>query len=176
VLLGEGEDAGPVIWATGTDGLRALAEATGRTAGGGVKGQALLLAHDAADAPQLFVEGLHIVPHADGTVAVGSTSEREWTDDAATDDRLDALHSAAVVACPALAGAPVVARWAGVRPRARSRAPMLGPWPGRPGEFIANGGFKIGFGMAPKVAEVMADLVLEGRDAIPDGFRVEASL
>ncbi len=52
---------------------------------------------------------------------------------------------------------------------------MLGPWPGRAGQFIANGGFKIGFGMAPKVAEVMADLVLDGRDAIPDAFRVEAS-
>ncbi|MEO5615955.1 MAG: FAD-dependent oxidoreductase, partial [Cypionkella sp.] len=38
--------------------------------------------------------------------------------------------------------------------------------------FVANGGFKIGFGMAPKVAEVMVDLVLEGRDAIPEGFRV----
>ena len=35
-------------------------------------------------------------------------------------------------------------RWAGLRPRARSRAPMLGAWPGRPGHFIANGGFKIG--------------------------------
>jgi glycine/D-amino acid oxidase-like deaminating enzyme len=37
---------------------------------------------------------------------------------------------------------------------------------------VANGGFKIGFGMAPKVAEVMADLVLDGRDGIPEGFRV----
>ena len=63
-----------------------------------------------------------------------------------------------------------------IQPRARSRAPMLGAWPDRPGHFIANGGFKIGFGMAPKVAEVMADLVLEGRDTIPQGFRVEDNL
>ena len=53
---------------------------------------------------------------------------------------------------------------------------MLGAWPGREGEYIANGGFKIGFGMAPKVAEVMADLVLERLDAIPHDFRVEANL
>jgi glycine oxidase len=66
-------------------------------------------------------------------------------------------------------------RWAGVRPRAKSRAPMMGEWPGRPGHFVANGGFKIGFGMAPKVASAIADLVLEGRDAIPDGFRVADS-
>ena len=51
----------------------------------------------------------------------------------------------------------------GIRPRAASRQPVLGPWPGRPGHFIANGGFKIGFGMAPKAAQAMADLLLEGR-------------
>ena len=71
-----------------------------------------------------------------------------------------------------LAGADVVERWAGVRPRAKSRAPLLGAWPGRPGQFVANGGFKIGFGMAPKVARVMVDLVMDGRDGIPAGFRV----
>jgi glycine/D-amino acid oxidase-like deaminating enzyme len=53
---------------------------------------------------------------------------------------------------------------------------MLGPHPLRPGEYIANGGFKIGFGMAPLVAGLMADLVLDGHDRIPPGFRPEASL
>ncbi len=74
---------------------------------------------------------------------------------------------------PAIRNAEVVTRWAGVRPRARSRAPILGPLPGRAGQFIANGGFKIGFGMAPKVADVMADLVLKDVDLVPDGFRIE---
>ena len=53
---------------------------------------------------------------------------------------------------------------------------MLGAWPDRLGHFIANGGFKIGFGMAPKVAATMADLILDGRNTIPDGFDVTASL
>ena len=75
---------------------------------------------------------------------------------------------------PALRDAKVLARWAGVRPRASSRAPLLGAWPGRPGHFLANGGFKIGFGMAPKIAEVMADLVLDGQDTIPVAFRFDA--
>ena len=131
---------------------------------------------DARDLPQLFAAGLHIVPHADGTTAIGSTSERDYDDATATDAQLDAVIATARAAVPALAGAPVIERWAGVRPRTRSRAPMLGPHPARPGAFIANGGFKIGFGMAPKVAEVMADLVLDGVDRIPAGFRPEASL
>lgn len=168
-----GEEAGPVVHATGIAGLEALSASLGRTVGAGVKGQALALRFEAGDRPQLFVDGLHIVPHADGTVAVGSTSETAWTDPG-PDRQVDGLLARAVAAVPILAGAPVVARWAGVRPRAASRAPVLGAWPGRAGHYVANGGFKIGFGMAPLVAEVMADLVLEGRDRVPEAFRVEA--
>jgi glycine/D-amino acid oxidase-like deaminating enzyme len=177
VVEGGGEPGpGPVLWATGAAGLAALSSETGRPAGRGVKGQAALLRFDMAGAPQLYADGLHVVPHADGTVAVGSTTERDHADPVATDAQLDAVIARARAAVPALAEAPVVARWAGVRPRARSRAPMLGAWPGRPGHYVANGGFKIGFGVAPGVARLMADLVLEGRDAIPEPMRVEASL
>ena len=172
VIIGDAEEIGPVIWATGLAGLNALSADLGRVVGAGVKGQALCLRYPAAALPQLFVDGLHVVPHVDGTVAVGSTSELTFVDGAAVDGQLDALHAKAVAALPVLAGAEVVARWAGVRPRAKTRAPLLGAWPGRAGHYVANGGFKIGFGMAPKVAEVMVDLVLDGRDAVPEGFRL----
>lgn len=176
IVLGDGEMAGTVLWATGHEGLADLSQALGRPVGNGVKGQSLTLAHDARHLPQIFTDGLHIVPHDDGTVAIGSTGERSFDAPGTTDAQCDALLTRAIAAIPALATAPVLERWAGVRPRAATRAPMLGPWPGRPGHFIANGGFKIGFGIAPKVGAVMADLMLEGRDAIPDDFRVEASL
>jgi glycine oxidase len=176
-IVPQADDAGAVVWATGWKGLLQLSEAFSRPIGAGVKGQAMLLRASApAEAPQLFVDGLHIVPHGDGTIAIGSTSEREFDDPASTDERLDDLLDRAVTALPILHGAPVVARWAGVRPRARTRAPILGAWPGRPGHFVANGGFKIGFGVAPGVATVMADFILGGKDGIPDGFRIENSL
>ncbi len=165
-------DCGSVIWATGYEGLRQLSEDTGRLFGDGVKGQSVLLKHPAPDAPQLFVDGLHIIPHANGTVAIGSTSERNFDDPTATDAQCDELLKRAYDALPILAEAQIVERWAGVRPRAKSRAPLLGQWPDRSGHYIANGGFKIGFGMAPKMAHVMADLVLEGHDAVPEEFRV----
>jgi glycine/D-amino acid oxidase-like deaminating enzyme len=175
-VVAEGEDRGAVVWATGWRGLLALGAALGRDAGGGVKGQAAAFGAQLGERPQLYLEGLHVVPHADGTVAVGSTSERAFDAAEATDGALEDIVARVRDLVPELARAPVVARWAGVRPRARSRAPMLGAWPGRAGHFIANGGFKIGFGMAPKVGEVMAGLVLEGVDAVPAGFRVEDSL
>ncbi|MCH2167093.1 MAG: FAD-binding oxidoreductase [Oceanicola sp.] len=173
---GSQADATPVIWATGAAGLDDLSAHFGRTVGQGIKGQAALLQMDRASAPQLFVDGLHIIPHGDGTVAVGSTTEREFADAAATDALLDGVLDQARAAVPVLKTAPVIQRWAGLRPRARSRAPMLGAWPGRPGHYIANGGFKIGFGVVTEVARVMADLVMQGIDRIPEGFRVEENL
>jgi glycine/D-amino acid oxidase-like deaminating enzyme len=48
---------------------------------------------------------------------------------------------------------------------------MLGAWPGRPGHYVANGGYKTRFGLAPLAAEMLAELILEGRDRIPQRFR-----
>lgn len=172
VIEGDAPNQGPVIWATGIAGLNDLTAALGRKAGDGVKGQAALLRHHAPTLPQLFIGGLHIIPHDDGTVAIGSTSEQHWHDPTTTDAALDALIAHARAALPALAEAPIIQRWSALRPRSTTRAPLLSEWPDRPGHFIANGGFKIGFGMAPKVAEVMVDLVLECRDTIPHSFRV----
>ncbi|WP_298841848.1 FAD-binding oxidoreductase [uncultured Roseobacter sp.] len=172
----QGEDRGQVVWAAGLQGLEMLNAQNHRPVGNGVKGQAAVLGYDASGQPQLFADGLHIIPHLNGTVAIGSTSERDYSDPVSTDSQLDDLIEKARRLVPVLANAPVLERWAGVRPRARSRAPMLGPWPDRPGHFIANGGFKIGFGMAPRIAVVMADLILENRNTIPEGFGVEASL
>jgi glycine oxidase len=175
-LLREGELQGQVIWATGLHDLERISARLSRPVGNGVKGQGALLAHAAPDQPQIFAEGVHIVPHADGTVAVGSTSERLYDDAIGTDAQLDAVIERAVAALPVLRNARVTERWAALRPRARSRAPMLGVHPLDPDQFIANGGFKIGFGMAPKVGQVMADLVLKRNDRIPADFRPEASL
>lgn len=165
-----GTPRGMVLWATGVQGLRDLG------IGNGVKGQAALLQADYRHAPQIYAESLHVVPHADGTVAIGSTSEREFEAPDTTDAQLDALIARVRALCPDLAEARVLERWAGVRPRSPSRAPMLGAWPGRPGHYILNGGFKIGFGMAPKLAELAADLLLEGKDRVPVGFRVSDNL
>lgn len=172
-ICAAGENRGPVIWATGWQGLKDLGQSIDKNIGNGVKGQAAILHFDAAGEAQLFAESFHIVPHLDGTVAVGSTSERDFEQPNATDHLLDEVIHRVSELMPVLKGARVVERWAGVRPRAKSRAPLMGAWPGRPGHFVANGGFKIGFGVAPKVAQVMCDLVLEGKDTVPEDFRLD---
>ncbi|WP_373355556.1 FAD-dependent oxidoreductase [Pseudoroseicyclus sp. CXY001] len=161
-ILREGECVGPVVRATGAAGLRAAG------LGSGVKGQAALLALDRREAPQISAPGLHIVPHADGTVAVGSTTEPE-AEGPEVDGRLDKVLAKAAALMPELAEAEVIRRWAGFRPRARQRLLL-----GRLGAgYIANGGYKIGLGLAPLVGERMAELVLEGRAEIPEEFAPE---
>ncbi|WP_420861534.1 NAD(P)/FAD-dependent oxidoreductase [Algirhabdus cladophorae] len=168
-------DEGRVLWATGYEGLKQLGQELQKPVGGGIKGQAALLQYRASQLPQIYAESLHIVPHFDDTVGIGSTSEREFDSPSDTDEQLDEVLQRAYDALPCLRDAPIVQRWAGVRPRAKSRAPMLGHFPGKQGHYVANGGFKIGFGMAPKIAHVMANLMLDGADEIPQGFRVEDS-
>lgn len=167
---------GKVIHATGVWGLEEMSARLGREVGNGVKGQAILLGYDLPNAPQIFTGGVHIIPHNDGTLAIGSTSERYYENPRETDALAEDLLARAIAAMPQLATAPVLKRWAGVRPRAYTRAPMMGADPDRPGEFVFNGGFKIGFGMVPLAAQKLIDMVLEDRDAILTNFKVEASL
>lgn len=174
VVEGGGEAGpGPVVWATGAAGLADLSAVLGRPVGRGEKGQAARLALAAPPGtPLVQGRGLWVVPHEDGTVAVGSTSEADWAD-TAPDVLLDEVLHRARALVPALARAEVVARWAGIRPRSATRQPVLGAWPGRAGHFVANGGFKTGFGLAPLVAQIIADLVLDGRDGVPDWARLD---
>ncbi|MFQ5624401.1 MAG: NAD(P)/FAD-dependent oxidoreductase [Paracoccaceae bacterium] len=159
-----------VIVAAGAGGFAMLAPFLGPGAGSGEKGQAMALRGAPGNVPLISAHGVFVVAHDDGTVAVGSTAEAEWTDATATDGQLDTLRGRAERLCPALRGAAEIGRWAGLRPKARRRDPMLGPVPGCDGVFVANGGFKIGFGLAPKVGEALAALV-QGREAhLPPTF------
>ncbi|RRH74714.1 NAD(P)/FAD-dependent oxidoreductase [Falsigemmobacter faecalis] len=173
-VLRTGDLRGTVVHATGAAGLRELSETFGRPIGRGEKGQAALLAFSAPEAPQVYAPGLHLVFHADGTTGLGSTSERDYDDPESTDARLEALLELAVQTLPALKDARVISRWAGERPRAATRTVCLAPWPGREGHYIANGGFKTGFAMAPLAAGLLCDLIFEGRDAIPAAWALPA--
>jgi glycine oxidase len=120
-----------------------------------VKGQAALLRADVDPAlPVLFRDGLYVVPHEGGFVAVGSTSENRFDDAFSTDLQLDGLLSAAGDMVPALSGAEVIERWAGLRPKAIDRDPMVGAHPDHPALIALTGGFKITFGLAHRLAEV----------------------
>jgi len=163
LVAGEAIHARDVVLAAGPEAL-ALAGRTGM----GVKGQAALLAAALpAETPVFTAPGLYVVRQGPRHVAVGSTSEPDWTD-LRTDARLEAVIEKARCLCPALAHAPVVERWAGLRPRTPSRWPVFGPVPDRPGVHLATGGFKIGLGIAHIVGDRVATMIADGREASPE--------
>jgi glycine oxidase len=158
--------AAAIVLAAGCGGESLAPDTLGR----GVKGQAALLAPIGPLPAMVYTDGLYIVPHEDGTVAVGSTSEKDFSDPGSTDTQLDDLIARAARICPALSGAPVLERWAGVRPRGLRPDPVAGPLPGTPGVFLANGGFKTGFGFAPAIGEAVAEMIAGRPHGLPAHF------
>ncbi len=130
----------------------------------GVKGQAALLAGGLpADSPVVYGNGVYIIPHADGTVAVGATSENKFTDATGTDALLQAVLAKAFAIVPALKSVPILERHAGLRPRAPKPEAMLGQLDDT--TFVATGGFKTGLGNAHVIAAALVQLV---RGEVPD--------
>lgn len=139
--------------------------------GRGVKGQAALLRLDLpADLPLLYLDGLYVVPHEGGLVAIGSTSENTFEDPFSTDAQLDALIAEARELAPVLREAEVVERWAGLRPKAVDRDPMVGPHPDHPRVHALTGGFKVSFGIAHRLADAALDSIAGEPLSLPHGF------
>jgi glycine oxidase len=153
--------AGHLIVAAGTGSPPLLDPVAGQPCGSGVKGQAALLAAETPpDLPVIQGNGIYIVAHGPDRIAVGSTSEAHWAHPGC-DSHLDALIVHARALAPALSGAPVTERWAGIRPRAPGNAPMVGPLPGMERVIAATGGYKIGLGIAHLAGDAIAAMVLD---------------
>ncbi|WP_037076613.1 NAD(P)/FAD-dependent oxidoreductase [Neorhizobium vignae] len=142
-----------------------------------VKGQAALLKADIDPAlPVIFLNGLYVVAHEGGHVAVGSTSEDVFDDPSSTDSQLDELIARARALVPALARAPVVERWAGLRPKAIDRDPMVGAHPDHARVITLTGGFKVSFGIAHRLADAALN-ALNGREMrLPASFTLASHL
>lgn len=158
IVLSDGERIGfgKAIVSAGVEAfslLQPLWAPEGQPLGRPVKGQAALLAADCDPAlPIFFDNGLYVIAHPGGRVAIGSTSEDEFDAAYATDDKLEALIAAARAAIPALRDAPVIERWAGLRPRGVHREPMIGALQSVPDVIALGGGFKTSFGVANRLA------------------------
>ncbi|WP_149741132.1 FAD-binding oxidoreductase [Rhizobium sp. NFACC06-2] len=167
VIVANGHGAFPLI-------RDAIGLEAGVTLGQAVKGQAALLDAGADPAmPVVFLNGLYIVPHEDGTVAIGSTSEDCFSDPFSTDEKLEKLLADASAVVPSLIRAAVLERWAGLRPKAVGRDPMVGTIPGHPKLVALTGGFKVSFGLAHFLADAALQTVCGHTPVIPSGFHLQ---
>ena len=159
------------VWATGVHDLERISKFTNVKFRTAVKGQAALFNLNRVDYPQVYANSIHFVPHSNGTFAVGSTSENEFSSSNTTDERLERLIENSMSIIPELRRLEPIKRWADVRPRSESRAPIVGKHPMIEGDYIVNGGFKIGLGMAPELARVLISLIFDGIDQVPEAFK-----
>lgn len=140
-----------------------------------VKGQSALLKADIdPELPTIFRDGLYVVAHEGGHVAIGSTSENRFDAPFATDGQLDVLVEKARALVPLLRDAPVVERWAGLRPKAIDRDPMIGRHPAHERVLALTGGFKVSFGLAHRLAEAAVHMAVGNvvPFAVPKSFHL----
>jgi glycine oxidase len=140
-----------------------------------VKGQSALLKADIDPGlPTIFRDGLYVVAHEGGHVAIGSTSENRFDAPFATDGQLDVLVEKARALVPLLRDAPVIERWAGLRPKAIDRDPMIGPHPEHERLLALTGGFKVSFGLAHRLAEAVVHMAAGSTIpfAVPESFHL----
>jgi len=140
-----------------------------------IKGQAAML--DTRLNPQLPVvhqNGVYLIVHNDGLTAVGSTSEREFSDGETTDQLLEDVIEKARQICPLVGDAPVVERWASLRMQPYGRDPLVGPVPDHSGLHVCTGGFKITFGIAHRMAQAaLAPVINSPAVEIPPSFQIQ---
>lgn len=109
--------------------------------------------------------GAYAVPRAGGITAVGATMERVGFHSGISQEGQAALERGAALLAPALASAPVLARWSGLRPVTPDLLPIIGCDPEIPGLIYACGHSRNGILLAPATAKCVAALA-EG-DAVP---------
>ena len=159
VILAAGAACAPLI--PGPSGCAAIR---------GDAGQALRLRPlSRLDGPLRTAPGLYVVPHVDGTVGVGSTRDR-MADGEDHAKALDTLRARAETLVPEFAGARVLVRWSGDRPRAPKPRPLVGPMPGQPSLVLATGGLGIGFALAPAIGDAAAAMVMGETPDLPAAF------
>ncbi|HPE48630.1 MAG TPA: FAD-dependent oxidoreductase [Hyphomonas sp.] len=102
--------------------------------------------------------GIYVAPKAE-RVIIGATMEPGIATEAPEPDKIAALRADAARLCPAIADAPELETWAGIRPGTPDRAPLIGAT-AAPGLYVAAGHYRNGILLAPITAHIIADLIL----------------
>ena len=128
-----------------------------------IRGQMLAVEHE----PQLvshIVKGetCYLVPRGKRRLLIGATVEHVGFDEGTTKEGIEGLRTAAQQLVPAIADAPVVETWAGLRPGTPDDLPILGRDPQLHGVFYATGHYRNGILLAPVTARLMTELIVDG--------------
>ena len=130
-----------------------------------IRGQLLHLQSRTPVVRILWGPACYIVPRRDGTVLVGATVEDVGFDERATLGGVRSLSDAASALVPGLDSAVFMEVRVGLRPATSDELPIIGPSATMRQVFYAAGHYRNGVLLAPLTAGLVADLVLDGREA-----------
>ena len=108
----------------------------------------------------------NVQPRATGQLLIGSSREFAGLDPGPNRELLAAMLRTAAGYLPGLAQVPVLRVWTGLRPCGPGNLPMIGPWPGREGLYVAAGHEGLGITTALASAELAAHHLLGGDCAL----------
>lgn len=112
----------------------------------------------------LRTEDLYIVPRTSGPgagrILIGATVEDAGFDKLVHPADIARLRDRAALLLPALAEAPILDQWAGLRPATPDHLPLLGAHPSNPRHLLATGHFRNGILLAPATAHLLAKVIL----------------
>jgi glycine oxidase len=128
-----------------------------------VRGQMVALG-PVPGAPRTILRCEHgyMAPRDDGRVVVGSTLEPGAVQKHPTPSGLRKILRVATEMVPALAEAPILETWAGLRPGSPDNLPIVGPTDVK-GLFIATGHYRNGMLLAPATAKYLTEWIVQGK-------------
>lgn len=110
----------------------------------------------------LHSSAVYVVPRRDGRILIGATVEYAGFQKAVTVSAIGQLLSAALQLVPSLGELEVVETWSGLRPDTIDHLPIIGP-AGPDNLLLATGHFRNGILLAPLTAELVANVLSQGR-------------
>ena len=141
------------------------------------RGQMLALTHvPPVVTHAIHAEDVYLVPRPSGELLVGATVERVGFKREVTAQGIGGLLAAALALVPGLGGLSISRTWFGFRPWAPDGMPILGPWPGVEGLYVATAHYRNGILLAPITARLMSECMTGHRPSpelkafLPDRF------
>lgn len=104
----------------------------------------------------------YLVPKADGSMVMGTTSEEAGFRDKATLQGVADILRGAIRLVPAVAEGELHRVWAGLRPASPDGLPILGPIPGLEGILLAVGHFRSGILLSAITGKMVSDYISRG--------------
>lgn len=108
-------------------------------------------------------------PRKTGQVLLGSSRQHGVEDPSIHRGILARMMKRAEEYLPAIAGLRAIRCWTGCRAATPDGAPLIGPWPGEEGVWLATGHEGLGITTAPGTGRLLADLILGRTPCLPAG-------